>query len=247
MIDHQEMLELKRWNTPTIYNGWEQLTSRDAGRVGFNLEETRDFMPQMGSMVGRAVTVVIEPGNPAHQNPHAWSEYRSYIASVPGPKIVVIQDLDKPHTYGAFWGEVNSNMHRALGCVGTIIDGAIRDVDEMCNAGFKALARRLSVGHAYSTPIRWDCEVEVFGTPVEPGMLIHADKHGFLAVLAEETPRLLEAARAMDTFECQTMIAAARSSVGKSSGEILEQLDSASTEFGRLVREKFSSEGGESA
>jgi 4-hydroxy-4-methyl-2-oxoglutarate aldolase len=78
-------------------------------------------------------------------------------------------------------------------------------------------------------------------------MLIHADKHGFLAIPAEETPRLLEAARAMDTFECQTMIAAARSSVGKSSGEILEQLDSASTEFGRLVREKFSSEGGESA
>jgi regulator of RNase E activity RraA len=247
MIDHQEMLELKRWNTPTIYNGWEQLTSRDAGRVGFNLEETRDFMPQMGSMVGRAVTVVIEPGNPAHQNPDAWSEYRSYIASVPGPKIVVIQDLDKPNTYGAFWGEVNSNIHRALGCVGTIIDGAIRDVDEMCNAGFKALARRLSVGHAYSTPIRWDGEVEVFGTRVEPGMLIHADKHGFLAIPAEETPRLLEAARAMDSFECQTMIATARSSVGKSSREILEQLDSASTEFGRLVREKFASEEGESA
>ncbi|MDG2206610.1 MAG: hypothetical protein P8K78_01780, partial [Pirellulales bacterium] len=156
MINHEEMLELKRWNTPTIYNGWEQLTDRDAGRVGFNLEETRDFMPQMGSMVGTAVTVVIEPGNAAHaqENPDAWSEYRQYVAAVAGPKIVIVQDLDKPATYGAFWGEVNSNMHRTLGCVGTIIDGAIRDVDEMCNAGFKALARRLSVGHAYSTPVR---------------------------------------------------------------------------------------------
>ena len=76
MIDHQEMLELKRWNTPTVYNGWEQLTSRDAGHVGFNLEETHDFMPQMGSMVGHAVTVVIEPSNAGHRNSNAWSEYR---------------------------------------------------------------------------------------------------------------------------------------------------------------------------
>ena len=59
-----------------------------------------------------------------------------------------VQDLDKPRAIGSFWGEVNSNIHRALGCVGTITDGAIRDVDEMTNAGFKALARRLCVGHA---------------------------------------------------------------------------------------------------
>ena len=54
-----------------------------------------------------------------------------------GPKIVVVQDLDKPKVGGSFWGEVTSNMHRALGCVGTITDGSIRDLDEMTNAGFK--------------------------------------------------------------------------------------------------------------
>ena len=63
-----------------------------------------------------------------------------------------MQDLDKPRVIGSFWGEVNSNIHRALGCVGTITDGAIRDVDEMTNAGFKALARRLCVGHALVHP-----------------------------------------------------------------------------------------------
>jgi regulator of RNase E activity RraA len=77
--------------------------------------------------------------------------------------------------YGAFWGEVNSNIHKALGCVGTIIDGAIRDVDEMNNAGFKALAKGMCVGHAYSCPVRWNCSVEVFGRKIEPGQLIHAD------------------------------------------------------------------------
>ena len=70
----------------------------------------------------------------------------------PGPKIVVVQDLDKPRLYGAFWGEVTSNFHRSVGCVGTIIDGGIRDMDEMGQAGFKALARGLCVGRAYSCP-----------------------------------------------------------------------------------------------
>ena len=59
MIGHEQMLELKRWNTPTIYNGWEQITSHNIAADGFNMEETRDFMPQMGPMVGRAITVVI--------------------------------------------------------------------------------------------------------------------------------------------------------------------------------------------
>jgi regulator of RNase E activity RraA len=178
------LLELKRWNTPTIYNGWEQITRHDAAAEAFNLEETRDFMPHMGPMVGYAVTVVCQPGNGDHpkKNPNAWSEYRRYVARQRGPKIVVVQDLDKPRVLGAFWGEVNSNIHRALGCVGTICDGGIRDVDEMNNSGFKALARRMCVGHAFSCPVRWGGEVEVFGRVIQPGQLIHADKHGFLAV-----------------------------------------------------------------
>ncbi len=56
MLSHAELLELKRWNTPTIYNGWEQITKHDIAADGFNLEEIRDFMPQMGPMVGYAVT-----------------------------------------------------------------------------------------------------------------------------------------------------------------------------------------------
>ena len=128
--------------------------------------------------------MVIEPSNPKHRqdSPHAWSEYRRYVANVPGPKIIMVQDLDKSRVVGSFWGEVNSNIHRALGAVGTITDGAVRDLDEMNNAGFKALARRLCVGHAFSHPVRWNCEVEAFGRKVQPGDLVHADKHGFLVI-----------------------------------------------------------------
>ena len=245
MIGHEQMLELKRWNTPTIYNGWEQITSRDIAADGFNLEETRDFMPQMGPMVGRAITVVIGPSNPDHRknDPHGWRKYREYVASVDGPKIVVVQDLDKPRAIGSFWGEVNSNIHKAFGCVGTITDGAIRDVDEMTNAGFKALARRFSVGHAWSYPVRWKCEVEVFGRRIKPGRLIHADKHGFLVIPEEDEDRLLDAARFMDSNECQTLIPASRSSTGKPKEEILIRLADAASRFDENVKKKFGGQG----
>ena len=244
-LSHSDLLELKRWNTPTIYNGWEQITAHDASQAGFNLEEVCDFMPQMGPMVGRAITVVFQPSNPAHprEHPNAWSDYRDYVGSVPGPKIVVVQDLDKPRVIGAFWGEVNSNIHRALGCVGTIVDGAIRDVDEMTSAGFKAIARRLCVGHAFSTPVRWGCDVEVFGRKIVPGQLIHADKHGFLAIPPEDEPRLLEAARFMDSNECQTMIAAARESAGKPIADILADFNRAAACFGQNARARFGRKG----
>ncbi|MEM7475451.1 MAG: RraA family protein [Planctomycetota bacterium] len=244
-LPHGQLLQLKRWNTPTIYNGWEQITQLDAAAPVTNLEETRDFMPQMGAMVGYAITLVIEPSQPRHKadNPDAWSEYREYVASQPGPKVVIVQDLDKPSVIGSFWGEVNANVHRSSGCVGTIVDGAIRDVDEMTNAGFKALARRLCVGHAHSTPVRWDCPVEVFGTEVLPGQLIHADKHGFIAVPQSDESRLLEASIQMDVNECETVIDSARSSYGKSASEVVASINEAAAEFGARTRRQFNREG----
>jgi 4-hydroxy-4-methyl-2-oxoglutarate aldolase len=243
-LPHSDLLKLKRWNSPTIYNGWEAITKHDITQ-GFNIEETRDFMPQMGPMVGYAVTVQFEPSNAEHatNNPNAWSEYRKYVTGIPGPKIVVVQDLDKPRVIGAYWGEVNSNIHRALGCVGTITDGAIRDIDEMTNAGFKAIARRMCVGHAFSTPVRWGVEVEVFGTKVKSGQLIHADKHGFLVIPEEDEARLLEASVFMDGNECNTLIPAARSASGKTSNEVLAAIDEAGRQFGANAKEKFGVKG----
>ena len=240
-----ELLQLKRWNTPTIYNGWEQITKRDVAKHGINIEETRDFMPQMGPMIGYAVTLVIEPSNPQHRksNPNSWSEYRRYVASVREPKIVVVQDLDKPRVIGSFWGEVNSNTHRALGCVGTITDGAVRDLDEMTNAGFKALARQLCVGHAHVVPVRWGEAVEVFGQRIEPGQLIHADKHGFLAIPPEDIAALSDAARFMDTNECNTVIASARGTAGLSTEEALRKLDEGGAAFAKATRERFRRDG----
>ena len=245
ILPHGVLLQLKRWNTPTIYNGWEQITRHDRSNDCFNVEEVNDFMPQMGPMIGYAVTVICEPSNSQNpiKYPWAWKEYRDYVASVPGPKIVVVQDLDKPKVIGSFWGEVNANIHKALGCVGTITDGAIRDLDEMTGVGFKAIARRLCVGHAYVTPVKWNCEVEVFGRVIKPGQLIHADKHGFLAIPEEDEEKLLDAVLFMDINECNTKIAASRECEGKPYDEVLEMIDNACMEFKKAAMVRFGREG----
>lgn len=243
-LPHSELLQLRRWNTPTIYNGWEQITLLDASAPVTNLEATQDYMPQMGAMVGWAVTLVIEPSQGCHkQIKSSWADYREYIASETGPKIVIVQDLDKPRVVGSFWGEVNANTHRSMNCVGTIVDGAIRDVDEMSYAGFKALARRLCVGHAHSCPVRWGCDVEVFGTKISPGQLIHADKHGFIAIPFGEEPSLLQAAIQMDRNECETVIPAARSFIGHDSEVLLAEVNRAATEFGARAKQLFGKRG----
>ena len=241
-LSEGDLNELRRWSTGGCLQ-WllEQITQRNIAGEAINLEPVHDFMPFSGPMAGYAVTVVIQPSDPApkRQNPLAWSEYRRYVASVPGPKIVIVQDLDKPRLIGAFWGEVTGNFHRSLGCVGTIIDGGIRDIDEMGQAGFKALARGLCPGRAHSCPIRWGVEVEVFGRRIAPGQLIHADKHGFLAIPPGEEAGLLDATRFMDAKECQTLIVAARDAAGKSPLEICDAMDKAGEAFRAAAREKF--------
>ena len=226
---------LKRWYTPTIYKGWEQITKSDPAKDGFNMEPTKDYMKEMGPMVGCAVTAKIQPSKQdlVPDKPHAWSEYREYVAGVEGPKIVVVQDCDKPNLVGAFWGEVNSNIHRLLDCVGTIIDGAIRDLDEMKNAGFKALARGMCVGHAYSVPVEWGGDFEVSGRSVVSGQLFHADKHGFMAIPSEDEKGLLERSIFMDENECDTVMRSARSNIGKTTRAILDSInDAVSKRFG---------------
>ncbi|MEI6874301.1 MAG: RraA family protein [Spirochaetota bacterium] len=239
------MLKLKRWNCPTIYNGWELITKRDRLEGIWNREETRDFMPWMGCMVGRAVTITIDPSNPEppKRDPLAWEKWYQHVASIEGPKIIVMQDIGKPGAQGSFWGEVSANTHRALGCVGTITDGALRDIDEMANAGLKAIARRLCVGHLHSWPVAWDLPVTVFGQVVEPGTLIHADKHGFIGIPAEDEERLLDAVRFMDDNECETVIPAVRFAAGRPLEEIRSRRSEAAVKFGEAAKRRFGNPG----
>jgi 4-hydroxy-4-methyl-2-oxoglutarate aldolase len=239
-LSHAELLKLKRWNSPTIANAIEQLSRADPLTLS-NLEEARDFMPEMGPMIGYAMTVIISGGDPQpkREQPENFQRYREYLASRPGPKIVVIQDADRPRCFGAFWGEVGANHARALGCVGTITDGAVRDIAEMKNAGFKAIARRLAVSHAHTWPLRWGVDVDVFGTRVKPGQLLHGDQHGFTIIPTDAQSRLLEAARFMDDLESAHLLPVSRGAAGRSLKEILAAMKRGDAQFGTAARRKF--------
>lgn len=241
-----DLQKLRRWNSPSIANALEQISRSDPLAL-VNAEETRDFMPEQGPMIGYAVTAVISGGDPQviRQHPENFVRYREYLASIPGPKIVVVQDADRPRCHGAFWGEVGATNARALGCVGTITDGAVRDLDEMRALGFKALARRLAVSHAYCWPLRWGVEVEVFGTRIKPGQLIHADKHGFIVIPRDGQKRLLEATRFMDDNECNTVIAAGLRGTGNTDPANLAAMKKAGAAFGSATRRKFKAGPGE--
>jgi regulator of RNase E activity RraA len=239
-----ELLRLKRYSTPTVYNGWEQVSRIDR-RTVVNRQDVRDFMPQFGPMVGYAVTLVCEPSNPHHiqTDPGAPARYREYLESVPGPKILILKDLDQPNIIGTYFGEVNSSLHRALGCVGIITDGGVRDVREMASIGFKAVAARMCVGHAYAWPVRWGCEVEVFGCTIRPGQLVHADEHGFLAIPDEDQEAVFEATHFMDGNECRSVIEAAQILAGRSMSDTRAAMLEAEGRFGAAARERFGKKG----
>lgn len=241
-----QLHKLRRWNSPSIANALEQISPVDP-LTFVNRDETRDFMPEMGAIAGYAMTLVISGGDPRakQQHPENFVRYREYLASKPGPKIVVVQDLDAPACYGSIWGEVSAHHARALGCVGTITDGAVRDLDEMKAAGFKAIARRLAVSHAHCWPLRWGVEVEAFGTRVAPGQLIHADKHGFILIPRAAQRRLLEAVRFMDDNECDTVIPAGSDSAGRSTAELLAGMKRAGARFTTNTRRRMGRRTGE--
>ena len=75
-------------------------------------------------------------------------DYLDYVAAAPRPSVVVIEDKDEPAGYGAFWGEVQTNVHKALGCLGVVTNGSIRDIPAVAE-GFQMLAGSISPSHAY--------------------------------------------------------------------------------------------------
>src|ERR1700723_954236 len=99
-------------------------------------------------------------------------DYLDYVAAAPQPGIAVIEDLDEPAGYGAFWGEVQTNVHKALGCLGTVTNGSIRDIAAVAG-GFQMLAGSIAPSHAYD----FDLPVTVHSMAVKSGDLVHADRH----------------------------------------------------------------------
>ena len=197
----QEVESLKRYSTPTLSNAIELFNLRPRN-TGFMSPDIRCIFPDFGVMVGYASTATIMAEQPENGGRRTSRyDYWKGVLRVAAPRIAVIQDLDQPTAIGSFWGEVNGNIHRALGCVGTVTNGGVRDLDEVHAMGFHYFASQVIVSHAYVHLVDFGVPVKVGDVVVHPGDLIHADKHGVLMVPKEIVRELPEAVKKIEDKE----------------------------------------------
>jgi regulator of RNase E activity RraA len=163
------------------------------------LPEIKCVFPELGPMIGYAVTAVISADSPEGRRiqPPEWWER---ILRIPEPRVVVIHDIDHP-VVGSFWGEVNANIHKALGCVGTVTDGSVRDLDEVRETGFHFFSNCVTVSHAYVHLVEVDIPVKVGGLVVRPGDLIVGDQHGVISIPLEIARDVPKAAQLVEDWE----------------------------------------------
>ena len=174
--------ELKQIPTCSVANAVETFDVMPR-TDGFMLPAIRSIFPEMGHMIGYAVTGVITADMPPSGNMNVSRlDWVDAILSVPEPRVLVLKDLDYPNVVGSFWGEVQANIHGALGCVGTVTDGGVRDLDEMRELGFNAFATDVLVSHAYVHLIDVGVPVTIGGLKVNMGDIVLGDQHGVMSI-----------------------------------------------------------------
>jgi regulator of RNase E activity RraA len=193
-LTDEDLATLREFDTPTICNALE-LVVPERRALGFTTDTLVCPFPQLPPMVGYARTALIRAMQPSGlsgaDTRQARLEYYRYIAGGQGPKVVVIQDADSRTGFGCFWGEVQTAIHKGLGCLGLVTDGGVRDIDAIAPE-FQVLCGRITPSHAHVHTIQIGGTVDIFGMVVRSDDLIHADRHGAVVIpheVAREVPR----------------------------------------------------------
>jgi regulator of RNase E activity RraA len=174
---------LKQWDTPTICNGLE-LVAPERRAVGFTVEPVVAADPRLPPIVGLARVGTIRAKEPPRGTVASRLDWYDYVAEADMPTVVVLQDLDDRPGYGAFWGEVHSNVHKALGALGCVTNGSFRDLDAWAE-GFQMIGGRVGPSHAHVHLVDFGRPVNVLGMCAGHDDVIHADRHGAVVVPAE--------------------------------------------------------------
>jgi regulator of RNase E activity RraA len=209
VLSESQFAFLRSIDTPTVCNLIEIVAPERRG-AGYTVSHLHCPFPDLPPMVGFAKTVAIRArdkvSGPSYMQKRM--DYLDYVAAAPRPSVVVIEDKDEPPGYGAFWGEVQTNVHKALGCLGTITNGSVRDIPAVAE-GFQMLAGSLSPSHAYVHVVEFGAPVTIHGMAVKSGDLVHADRHGAVVVPVDKIGAMQEALDALAKQEAR-IIAAAR-------------------------------------
>ena len=200
-INRNQLSQVSQMQTCAVSNAIESLNIRPRTE-GFMTPDIKSMFPEMGAMAGFAVTAVIKASTPASENMNfsrvSWVDE---ILSIPGPRVIVMKDLDHPNVIGSFWGEVQSAIHTSIDCVGVVTDGGVRDLDEMKEWGFNAFATNVLVSRANVHLVEANIPVTVGGVLVNPGDLLLGDQHGVISIPMEIVGSLPEAIAKVEAGE----------------------------------------------
>jgi 4-hydroxy-4-methyl-2-oxoglutarate aldolase len=199
LLSDRQLDALRRLATCSVSNAIETFGVR-LRNTGFADASIRCMFEDLPPMVGYAVTARLRSGSPPIEggNYHDRTEWWQYVLQAPPPRVIVLQDVDKQPGLGAFVGDVHAAIMRALGCVGYVTNGAVRELPAVQRMGLHLFAGTVAVSHAYAHIFDYGATIEIGGLKLSPGDLLHGDRHGFLSVpreIAADVPAAAERLR----------------------------------------------------
>jgi len=186
---------LKNLDTCTVSNAIERLNLR-LRNEGFIAGAVRCRFPSFKPMLGYAVTGRIRSSSPPMSGRCYYDriDFWEYVATLPQPRVIVMEDIDHKPGVGAFFGEIHAVIGQALGCVGYVSNGAVRDLPAVKALGFHLFSGNLSVSHAYAHLVEFGHPVEIGNLKISPGDLLHGDCHGVQIIPREGADQIPEEA-----------------------------------------------------
>ena len=186
LLTGEELDALRLFDTCMVANAVETFNVR-LHNTGFTDSGIRCMFEDASAMVGYAVTARLRSGTP----PIVGGTFRdradfwNAILQIPQPRILVLEDKDDPPGRGAFVGDMHAAILKALGCVGYLTNGAVRELPSVRTMGLQLFAGSVAVSHAYAHIFDVGAAVSVGGMEVRPGDLLHGDRHGVLTIPAK--------------------------------------------------------------
>ncbi|MDR2347179.1 MAG: RraA family protein [Bifidobacteriaceae bacterium] len=204
MLTAQQLEELRDFDTPTVWNALEGFGLRP-NTAGFSYPGLALRTPNPKPMVGYAATAKVSGWTkPTPAQKDLMFDFFAAARATPGPSVAVVEDVDEL-PIGSFWGEVQATTFKALGSVGTLTAGGVRDLNELGGLDFYFFSTAVMVARAESHVIDVSVPVSISGLEVGPGDLIHADVHGAVVVPAAAAPQLAAACRAVSAAESHVL------------------------------------------
>lgn len=192
----EDLEALRAFDTCVVSNAIETFNLR-LRNAGFVDPSVRCMFEDLPPIVGYAATARLRSGEPpvAGRRFHDRSDWWNNILEMPAPRIIVMEDMDEPPGVGAFIGDVHAAILTALGCIGYVTNGAVRELPAIRKLGLQLFAGNVAVSHAYAHMFDFGAAIKIGGMEVRPGDLLHGDRHGVLKVPRDAAARIPGVAR----------------------------------------------------